>query len=54
MLKKIQLENMKETDQLEALGVNLRIILKWNLKKKGENLWNAFIWLRTGSSDRLL
>jgi hypothetical protein len=30
---KFQLENLKETDQSEDLGIGERIILKWSLKK---------------------
>lgn len=31
-----------------------RIILKWNLQKIYEMLWPCIIWLRTGTSGRLL
>jgi hypothetical protein len=30
-----------------------RIILKWNLRKSGERIWNGFIWLRIGTTGRL-
>jgi hypothetical protein len=40
--------NLKERDHLEALGVDVRIILKWNLKECGGRLWTGLIWLRIG------
>jgi hypothetical protein len=36
------------------LGIPERIILKWNLKKIYVRLWTGFIWLRIGTSGRLL
>jgi hypothetical protein len=31
-----------------------RIILKWTLNKSGKRKWNEFMWLKTGTSNRLL
>jgi len=40
-------EDLMERDHLEDLGVDGRIILKWI--KWDEEVWNGFIWLRTGT-----
>ena len=40
-------EDLMERDHLEDLGVDERIILKWI--KWDEEVWNGFIWLRTGT-----
>jgi len=37
-----------EKDNLEELGVDGRIIIKWILRKHG-NAWIGFIWLSTGT-----
>jgi hypothetical protein len=36
------------------LGTDERIILKWILKKQDGKIWIGFVWLRIGSSGRLL
>jgi len=43
--------NLKEKDCLESMHIDGRIILKWTLKKRG---WIGFIWLKIGTSDKLL
>jgi hypothetical protein len=48
------LENLKERDLLEDLGIDGRIILNWILGKQGKRVWTGFIWLRTGTSDGFL
>jgi hypothetical protein len=39
---------------LEELGVDGRKILQWILQKEGGKLCTGFMWLRIGTSDRLL
>jgi hypothetical protein len=45
-----RLENLKERDHLEDLGLDGKI-LEWILGKYGGKLWIVFIWLRGGISD---
>jgi hypothetical protein len=47
------LGNTNRRDHLQDLGFD-RIILKWILKKQDEGMWTGFIWLRIGTSGRLL
>ena len=35
--------NLKESDHLEDLGVDRRIILKWMLRKSVGRAWTAFV-----------
>jgi hypothetical protein len=47
--------NLKGKDRLEdAHGRDGRIILEWILEKQGGKLWIGFIWLKIGTSGRLL
>jgi hypothetical protein len=39
---------------LGNLGINGTIILKWIVKKYEASVWTGFIWLRIGTSCRLL
>jgi hypothetical protein len=39
---------------LEALGVDMKIILKWIFKKSVERAWTGLFWLRTGASGGLV
>jgi hypothetical protein len=36
---------LKESDYLEDLGVDRRVILKWMLVRQGVKVWIGFIWL---------
>jgi len=42
-----------ERDHLEDIGIDIRIILKWILKKRNEITWTGLIWLRTGAPFRI-
>jgi hypothetical protein len=48
------LESLKGRDQLEHTSTDGRIILKWISRKLGEKLFTGFIWLRIGTSGRLV
>jgi len=48
------LENLKGRDQLEDLAIDGRIILEWILGKHSGKVWTGYIWLRIGTSGRLL
>jgi hypothetical protein len=48
------LENVKEGDHSEDLGVDGKIILDWILGKKDGREWTGCIWLRTRISGGLL
>jgi len=39
---------------LEDLGVDGKVICDWILEKCGRKMYTAFMWLRIGTSDRLL
>jgi hypothetical protein len=46
-------EALKDPERT-TVCVNVRIILKWVLKKLGVKVWTGFMWLRKGTSDRFL
>jgi hypothetical protein len=48
------LENLKERDHSENLGIGESIILKWILGTFGLEVWIGFIWLSIGTFGRLL
>jgi hypothetical protein len=50
----LRLEDLKERDHLEDVGVDRRIILEWILGKQGGKVWTGFIWIRIGTSGGLL
>jgi hypothetical protein len=43
------LENLRERDHLEDLGVEKMIILKW-IRTSFGSAWTGLIWLRIGTS----
>jgi len=45
---------VKERNHSNEVGVDGRIILEWILEKLGGKLWTGCLWLRIGSSVRLL
>jgi hypothetical protein len=47
-------ENLEGRDHVEDLDVDGRIILERVLGKEGGMLWTGFMWLRIGTSGRLL
>ena len=48
------LGNLRESNDFEDLDVDGRKILKWILKKLVRRVWTGLIWLRIGTSGRLL
>jgi hypothetical protein len=48
------LENLKERDHSDELGIDGRIILEWILGKYGGELWTGCIWPRIETSGGLL
>lgn len=48
------LENLKKRDNLEYIGVDMRIILTWILKQWDGKERIGFTWRRIGTSCRIL
>ena len=46
-------EDLRERDYLEKQGVD-GIILRWIFSKLDVGAWTGFIWLRIGTSSRVL
>ena len=46
--------SLRERDLVEDLGIVERIISIQILKKYGGRIWTGLIWLRIGTSGRLL
>jgi hypothetical protein len=46
---KVWVGNLKERENLDNLGVDGRINLKWILKKCDKVAWTALMWLRMGT-----
>jgi hypothetical protein len=46
--------DLRERDQLENIGTNGRIILKWISNNWDGEAWTGLIWLRIGTDGGLL
>jgi hypothetical protein len=54
MHAKLWSENLKGGVHLKVVGIDGRIILEFILEELGGKVWASSIWLRTGTSGRLL
>jgi hypothetical protein len=50
MYKIFWLKNLKGRYHSEELGVYVKIILEWILRKQDGKVWTGFVWLRIGTS----
>jgi len=46
--------NLKERDHLQGLGIDGKVIVEWILWKEGGKVWTGCVYLRTGTSGRIL
>jgi len=46
--------NLRERDQLEAPGLDGKIILRWIFRKWDVGIWTGLSWLRIGTVGRHL
>jgi hypothetical protein len=51
---KVWQENMKDRHHQQDRGIGGMIIVQWNLKEQNGRKWTVFIWLRIGTTDRLI
>jgi hypothetical protein len=47
-------KTLRDTDHLEDLGLDGKLILKLNFKNRDEEAWTGLIWLRIGRAGGLL
>jgi hypothetical protein len=47
---KFLVQNLKERNHLEDLGVDGSMTLKYTLNKQDARFWTSFIWLRIGTN----
>jgi hypothetical protein len=43
---------VSERDYLEILGIDRRIILRWDFKNWGVGVWTGLIWVKRGAGGR--
>jgi hypothetical protein len=53
-IQKFCLKTRREKDNLGNLNIDVRKMLRWMLRKQGVRIRTGFIWLRIGSSYRIL
>jgi hypothetical protein len=48
------LENLREIDHLEGLGIDGKIILTWIINKENARAWTGFMWARVRRCGELM